>query len=158
MRPVYETDGDRHAEAVVMLDVQRIHKVGTRRIRKFFPVDYVIVDGPYVTKWVEVKSRNYTLSELNHNGGLFLSALKVANIHALQRATGITACVVAGLTDGVYVADLPSPDQAPLAIVIGGRVDRDDPADVEPCVCVPPWSWVPLADYSRFKVLGVQGI
>lgn len=158
MRPAYETDGDRHAEAVVMFDVQRIHKVGTRRIRKFFPVDYVIVDGPYVTKWVEVKCRNYTLQELNHNGGLFLSALKVANIDALARATGITACVVAGLRDGVYVADLPSPGTAPLAIVFGGRVDRDDPADVEPCVCVPAHAWRKIGEYQGFKFLGVRGM
>lgn len=158
MRPIYETSEDRHAEALIMRDVQREHGIGIRRIRKMFPVDYAVMQGPYVTKWVEIKARNYSLEELNEGGGLYLSALKVANIYALEQATGILTCVVAGLTDGIYVADVPRPEIAPLSIVFGGRVDRDDPADVEPCVCIPAHAWRKIGDYQGFKFLGVRGV
>lgn len=157
MRPIYETSEDRHAEAIVMLDVQRAHGIGIRRIRKMFPVDYAVVEGPYVMKWVEIKSRNYSMQDMNRMGGLYLSALKVGMIHALERATGIGTCVVAGMTDGIYVADLPRPDSAPLNIVFGGRHDRDDPADVEPCVCVPPASWRKVGEYQGFRRSSDEG-
>jgi hypothetical protein len=147
MRPIYETSEDRVEEARVMRDVQLVGRIGIRRIRKMFPVDYAILRGPHVVAWAEIKARDYSLEELNYMGGLFLSAYKLGTIKAIELATGIKGVYIAGLTDGIYVARLPEPNPR-LPVGFGGRIDRDDPADVEPVCFVPPASWCPLNDFD----------
>jgi hypothetical protein len=92
---------------------------------------------------MEIKARNYASEELARMGGLILSAHKwatAAQWHGIHKMTFVLAL---DLPDGLFTLSV-SPEEAwPVyPIVLGGRTDRGDEHDIEPCCMIPMSAFV----------------
>lgn len=130
-RPTYETDHDLSNERVVADQLEAKWKCELLKLPKYWPLDYCCVRGKNVMAWVEIKCRNYTFKQLDDLGGYHIDLRKIAAMRELVTLTEKPGFLVVRLTDGLYNMKLMP--LLPVDAVIGGRKDRNDPADIEPC-------------------------
>lgn len=99
----------------------------------FYKVDFFALRDGKPKAWVEIKAR-HTIA-LRKYPYLWLSLERVSALMQFAADTNLPAFVVFGLSDGIYWHRL----KVPMAyrIEMGGRTDRNDPNDVEPCCCLP---------------------
>lgn len=135
-RPTYESIGDLMLEETVAEHLAKVWNGTMQKMEKFYPVDYALMQNGEVAFWVEIKCRNYSSTELAKMGGYMLSVKKLSEIRKLLDTTGIPTDLVVKLTDGIYAARLLGIGPR-LKVVIAGRRDRGDPADLEPCAMLP---------------------
>lgn len=105
-----------------------LHKTPT-----FYKVDFLAFRNGTPRAWVEIKARHtIALRQYPH---LWLSLGRVSALMQFATDTNLPAYVVFGLSDGIYAHRLKTP--MAYRIEMGGRTDRNDPNDVEPCCCLP---------------------
>lgn len=133
MRPTYESEADRVNESNVAGFVSSRWKCALKKLPKAYHLDYAIVRDGAISAWAEVKVRNdsYTLYRLALQK--WLKAIE------LVKATGkksflIVSWPVNGERILMYYEISPLDS---LQIIMAGRTDRNDPADIEPHVVIP---------------------
>jgi hypothetical protein len=136
-RPIYETRTDQLNESLVMCEfLCMMNEASGRQYRaEKIPMtdghspDYRVVQegSDIVVAYTEVKRRHYTSQQIEDMGGVFLSAAKYRVLENLALNGYRTAFVVA-FDDvwGYYVIT-----ECDVVAGTGGRVDRNDPMDVE---------------------------
>ena len=130
----YEQAEDVEREAKVAKAVEAKWNWVLQKTPVFYKVDFMAFRNETPKAWVEVKAR-HTVS-LGQDPHLWLSLVRVSAAMQLATDTNLPAYVVYGLANGIYCHRL----KAPMAykIEMGGRHDRNDPNDYEPCCCLPP--------------------
>ena len=103
-----------------------LNKMPTR-----YQLDYLATDREGATAFCEMKRRHYTWGDIDRLGGYMLSLGKWLAARSLCHATGLPFMLVVHANDGMHYRYSHSFE--PPRIVIGGRTDRDDWQDVEPC-------------------------
>jgi len=112
------------------------------KMKARYPVDFALTDASgTVRRWLEVKCRN------NPKGKYptyMLGLGKFIDMMNLQSASQIRALLAVRWADQVGVLAI----QAPIEVMIGGRTDRGDPQDREPCVFFPVSSFATVLPRS----------
>lgn len=78
-----------------------------------------------------------------------LSLMKFAKLIDTSEATGKPAFLVVSWTDGICLFRVCRIDALLFDIKAGGRKDRGDPMDIEPCIFIPVDMFVPLEKMGR---------
>ena len=88
---------------------------------------------------MEVKCREgFTSSEMDRMGGLFISAHKLMNLRLWMATFSLPIIIIARMSDGLFSYTIKPDQKFPkFKVVIGGRKDRHDPDDIEPCALIP---------------------
>ena len=123
-RPIYENAHTLRAEDEVAGRVGSRWRCALRKLPRSYSIDYMLMRDSVVIAWLEVKCRDKRYDTL------ILSLGKVMEGRRLSRETGRPFVVVVSLPDGDFWK-VVTPDES-LVIALGGRVDRNDPADMEP--------------------------
>ena len=138
LRPIYETDQDRQNEAIVAKTLAAMWLCDIVKLKHACVVDYAIKRSGKIVAVMEIKCRNYTYQRLDELGGLILSAHKFQGAKSWCDTHKIGAVLAIGLTDGIYSFVIKPDEEWPVfSLVIGGRRDRGDAQDIEPCVLIP---------------------
>lgn len=129
-RPIYESDEDLYKEKQVIKAIAEALGLDFFKLPRSYGLDYALTnpENQSVRAFVEIKARK------NHSQRyptLLLSLSKLISAQKLSSATSRPSYLVAAFTDGLFLTKLTS-GQEP--VTIAGRTDRDDPADLEPCI------------------------
>ena len=126
MRPKYETVRDLQHEEKAMLEVAKVFNCIARKLPVSYGFDYSLSRDGQVLAAVEFKKRTKKYPTL------LLSLLKIKTANAL-RDVGLRPLLVVEWPDGIYFHEF----RKNYDISYGGRTDRGDSADIEPCVFIP---------------------
>jgi len=135
MRPVYESDEDRDRQKAV-LDrlVEKTGLYGYELMPRLYPADALGFKHGRPHSWLEVKCRP-------HDYGIYdtymLSALKVISLKQLEEVTNVKAWLVVQWSDCTGVLPISDFWSSKATLAMGGRSDRGDEMDREPCKFVP---------------------
>lgn len=147
-RPLYETNKDRLAEARVAKRVADKWLCKPVKLRPTYVVDYALLQGDVCKAFMEIKCRNYSMKQMDDMGGFMLSLDKWCKGTELAKAGGTSFVIVVDASDGIWWHQAYSAEKSVQprhdGLSFGGRMDRDDPQDVEPVV---------LLKYERFSRL-----
>ena len=126
MRPMYETPAHRSAEGAVAASLAGRWRAELMPTPRAYPVDYVAYRGGRAAAFVEVKVRR---NPRRAYPTYMISAHKLASAVSLRQATTLPVLLVVRWADATGWVELqPTPWIEP-----GGRADRGDRQDREPC-------------------------
>lgn len=130
VRPIYETDQDIQNESEVAHAVSRKCNCEVRKLKKLFACDYVGLRNRNIVSFLEIKVRNNAHDKYPT---YMISADKVWKSLSMAMAFERPFFLVVSFTDGIYyTGQFPSEEMS-----LTGRYDRNDGADVEPCLMIP---------------------
>lgn len=133
MRPSYETGADRDKERGVAETLEQLWDCLFVKTPRFYAFDYTIIQKNTAVAFCEIKCR------AKRYDTLMLSLHKWQSGIQLSRDTGLPFLVVVGVDGEIWWHEVSG---KPHRIIVGGRKDRADPDDMEPCVLLP---------YDNFK-------
>jgi hypothetical protein len=132
IRPVYETAKDRKIEQAIINELSDAWKVFYQKLPIKHRLDFALLDDRRnVTSWAEVKRRDNDSKTYNT---YMLSLDKYMSGMKLFKLTGLPFFLIVKFTDGLYYCEMSLLSYAQMTISFGGRTDRADSQDVEPCV------------------------
>lgn len=139
MRPIYETRQTLEVEANTMRQVCEVWGAKEKKLASRYQIDWAVMDHSGAMKaWAECKRRYHAFG---HYDTLMLSLGKFREGRQLSLDTNMPFLLIVEWDDGIRwaraSADMP-------AIGLGGREDRSDPDDIEPCVFIPVEMFKPL--------------
>lgn len=131
-RPVYETKVDMTHEASVAECLANAWDCGIKKLPRLYACDFAAMRGNDVSAWLEIKFRNasyptYLISLHKWMKGIELS-------EATEKPFIL---VVSWPVQNERVILFRALKREPVRVVLGGRKDRGDPADIEPMVEIP---------------------
>ena len=137
-RPMYETSGDRQNEKKVVEFLQERWNCEADKLKIACEIDYSLTRDGKIIGVMEIKCRKYDYKTLDGWNGLILSAHKWQAAKRWGKTHEIAFVLALGLLDGIYVLSVGANEKWPLLqLITGGRRDRNDPQDIEPCVLIP---------------------
>lgn len=132
-RPLYERAIDRAKEREIISKIELKWNVKAAKLKTALKLDYALTRKGAVVAFAEVKARTYSWEQIDQLGGYMLSLDKWTQARTL--CAGLPFSLVVEASDELRCFntrfDLPFP------VVIGGRKDRADWQDVEPCILIP---------------------
>lgn len=135
MQKTYETEKNKNNEKEIAAAIEQYMGCEMISAPLKWEIDYIAKRDNKIVAWVEIKQRNYTMVEINLFGGYMLSLKKWMMAKSLFEVTGIKFALAISALDGVFIASFDCFYNR--SIILGGRTDRSDPEDVEPCVLIP---------------------
>ncbi len=138
--PVREKPEDRKNEKLVAQRYRDIKYPGMllHKNPEFYPIDFNLVGKPGlgvpILQMFEVKCRDNKMRKWDE---FYLSAHKCLAIIQYSRVLGFETRLVVKWTDRIGVIDLAAFDVTSFQKVWFGRLDRNDPNDVEPGLAIP---------------------
>jgi hypothetical protein len=132
MRPLYESQSDLQNEFAVAALLAKRWSCEFRKLPIKYGVDFAVCQGRDIVAFAEIKCRSYSYSQLDRLGGYMVSAHKWAVGLTLSRSFDVPLVLIVRLTDGIFWTKDTSGK-----LVMGGRSDRGDEQDIEPCVLLP---------------------
>ena len=138
MRPTYETEQDRAREARVGQYLSDRWACQVFKLKPYYGVDYAVFTEGRMRGVMEIKCRTYTSQQLDGMGGLILSAHKWANAAQWHSVHKMAFVLALDLPDGLFTLTVTPDDAWPVyPLILGGRTDRGDEHDIEPCCLIP---------------------
>jgi hypothetical protein len=135
VRPAYETDGDRRAEARVASVLAERWGARARKLPTYYPVDWLLSrNDPDRSAWVEIKRRYVSSVTYPY---VILSLHKCLAMKDLAWGTAAPAFAVFGFDDAIMYVEASGIDVSVGNLIIAGRTDRQDCQDQEPCAKIP---------------------
>jgi hypothetical protein len=132
MRPVYETEKDRKVEQAIINELSDAWKIFYQKLPIKHRLDFALLDDKRaVTAWAEVKRRD---NDSTTYDTYMLSLDKYMSGMQLFKLTGLPFFMVVKFSDGLYYCEVSLLSYAQLNISFGGRTDRSDSQDIEPCI------------------------
>jgi len=132
MRPVYETEKDRKMEQAIINELSDAWKIFYQKLPIKHRLDFALLDDKkIVIAWAEVKRRD---NDSTTYDTYMLSLDKYMSGMKLFKLTGLPFYMVVKFSDGLYYCEVSLLSYAQLNISFGGRTDRGDSQDVEPCI------------------------
>lgn len=141
-RLLYEKQEDLDRESAVARVLEVAWNCSMAKLAIKYHLDYVAKRGDTAAAFCEIKSRSYSMEQIDRFGGYLLSINKWSSAESLYRASSLPFILVVCATDGIYYASFTT--FKPDSVVVRGRKDRNDWQDIEPCV---------LLNTSRFTKL-----
>lgn len=142
MRPTYETAGNRQAQTGAASEIEKYFDCEMRPTPRMYQVDFVAMRNGKPVAWIEFKERNYSMERIKSLGGYMLSLHKLIAAKNLNEITGLPFLLYIKTTDGIYYKLFKS--FKAKNICFGGRTDRGDPQDMEPCVLIDTDEFIPI--------------
>jgi hypothetical protein len=147
MRTLYETQQDRDREERVKEHLQAVWKSTLHKLPIRYEVEWLAFrkDGRAVAA-IEFKWRS------NPSGRFETYLLALGKWMALDRlrvACGLRSILVVEFSDALMFHVLGEVDSDEIRIEWGGRTDRSDPNDMEPCVMIPMEKFRAIAGYDK---------
>lgn len=133
MRPIYQTHQDRAAEDSIASRFAAAWKCDLVRMPDFYPVDRMVLRDKPVA-WAEIKRRERGLQQYPD---VWLSLHKAIYGRQMSETTGLPFLFLVQFNDCFAYAEIKGQYQT----VYGGRKDRRDWQDMEPCIQIPVDSW-----------------
>jgi hypothetical protein len=132
MRPLYETSADLNNESAIAEFLQTAWNCKFVKLPIRYHLDFVAVRGDKAVAYAELKSRSYSMKEIDRMGGYLMSIGKWSAAKQLCEASMLPFVLIVKAADGLYSATFTqfSPDD----VLVRGRTDRNDWQDIEPCV------------------------
>ena len=97
-----------------------------------YKVDFAILnDRKEIISWAEVKRREHKIGTYST---YMISLDKYLSGMHLHKLTGLPFNLVVKFTDNLYHCEIHLLSYAQITISMGGRTDRSDEQDIEPCV------------------------
>ena len=144
-RPVYETREHREAELELSKSVGEYFRCDLMKTPPFTHYDYLARRGDETIAIVECKVRYYTWYRLKEWGGYMIGKRKFDKLSTSSEKYGVPAMLVVKDKIGSIRACSWLGKDHPSAMKIkeGGRTDRNDRQDMEPCCIIPTFqfSW-----------------
>ena len=131
MRPVYETQENRSQEERVMQAFSLAYNVQLVRLNSLAGADYIVYRDGTATALAEVKVRKNPRGQYPT---YMISATKVYTMIAASEVMKLTPLLVVKWLDSIGWINLAT---AKGTIKFGGREDRGDSQDMEPCLFIP---------------------
>ena len=132
MRPIYETAKDRKIEQAIINELSDAWKIFYQKLPIKHRLDFALLDDKKaVIAWAEVKRRD---NDSTTYDTYMLSLDKYMSGMQLFKLTGLPFYMVVKFSDGLYYCEVSLLSYAQLNISFGGRTDRGDSQDVEPCI------------------------
>lgn len=134
-RPTYESSGDRSRELTFADEIGESWGCVLRKTPPYYHVDFMGLQhegqGAKIRFFVEMKHRNIKSTQYPT---YLLSLKKWLNMNLISKHGGVPVVLAVRFTDRdlfMYVTG----ETFPLSYM--GRTDRDDDADLEPCIAIP---------------------
>lgn len=137
-RPIYENAETLDAEGKLSNLIMDAWGCKAVKLGRKYKVDFALTRKGTIKAWAELKKRSFEKSRYDE---YMLSLDKYMTACALSKDTNVPCFLVVEFEDDVVYADLA---EVEYRLGMGGRKDRGDPEDYEPCC------WMPL---SQFKSL-----
>ena len=132
IRPVYETEKDRKMEQAIINELSDAWKIFYQKLPIKHRLDFALLDDKKaVIAWAEVKRRD---NDSTTYDTYMLRLDKYMSGMQLFKLTGLPFYMVVKFSDGLYYCEVSLLSYAQLNISFGGRTDRGDSQDVEPCI------------------------
>ena len=154
MRPTYEQQHDIDNQAEMAQRIMRHMRFDEMEDQgKYAVIDYRAVRDGKTAAWIECKARGYTWEWYERRGTVLLSREKVrTGLSRSQRDDvpfGFAVRDPTTMEIRMYYVKMPlSATERSFKVEAGGRRDRGDAADIEPCV------WIPTNRFAmRFRLL-----
>jgi len=132
VRPTYETEEQRGREQKVADFIAAKWKCSMHKLPVRYNLDYIAMRSEIGVAFCEIKSRRFTLDEMDRMGGYFLSLGKWAAARDLCVSAKLPFLLAVETADGLwsrlFTEFLPPP------VILWGRKDRGDWQDMEPSV------------------------
>lgn len=137
-RPLYESAADLKNEKAIVSFLEERWNCEADKLKIACEVDYSLTKNGKIVGIMEIKCRKYDYKTLDGWGGVILSAHKWQAAKRWKETHSIAFILALGLPDGVFVLRIKAGQNwPPLQLITGGRRDRNDPQDIEPCVLIP---------------------
>ena len=117
--------------------------LAAEKLPRSYVLDFVLYDKEgTVAGWIECKGRELPKTGKKYNSYM-LAFAKWKCMLLTKQTSKQRVYLVVGLPDGVWTVEIHA--ELPVRHASGGRTDRDDPEDVEPCVYIPMTSFRQIA-------------
>ena len=133
MRPTYESEEDLEREGGVAAIIEKLWDCKLAKLPISYHLDFAVTRAAKCVAFCEVKTRNYSMQDIDKMGGYLLSLKKWTAARDLCLGSKVPFILVVKTLDGVYYAAF-STDFLPDDLLVRGRKDRGDWQDIEPCV------------------------
>lgn len=141
MRATYETEEDLQRESLVIKQVEAAWQCQAVKLSVKYSLDYALKRGDSMMAFCEIKTRNYSMTDIGKMGGYLLSLGKWMAAKQLSESTNLPFMLVVQTLDAVYYSKNPFNHKK---VLFRGRTDRNDWQDVEPCVLLDTENFVRL--------------
>ena len=132
MRPMYETQGNRQAEAEFSTLLSEAFNCSLHKLPIRYGLDFSAVKNDIILGFLETKIRT---NPVHRYPTYMISLGKFMSANALTQATGKNCRLAVRWSDAWgYVYLKMTPD---ISISMGGRRDRGDEQDIEPVCLIP---------------------
>jgi hypothetical protein len=142
--PWYETDATLGQESIVFRIIARRWNCIAVKLPVAYRLDFALTRDNKVLSFCEFKNRNYTMNQFDDWGGYLLSLHKWTEAQSMCKSTGVPFVLVVKTIDNKIWYSVFKDDFFKFPTTIGGRKDRNDSRDIEPCV---------LIDVNKFTLL-----
>jgi hypothetical protein len=132
MRPIYETADDRNKEDAIVDLLEAKWSCKFTKIPIRYNLDFVISRNNKVLAYSELKVRKYSMEKIGQMGGYMMSLGKWSAAKQLCEASSLPFMLIVQTLDGLY--SMKEKKFIADQIIIGGRADRNDWQDIEPCI------------------------
>ena len=143
-RPRYETEATLAQESIAQNDISRRWNCVPVKLPVAYRLDFALTRDNRVLSFCEFKNRNYTMNQLGNWGGYLLSLHKWTDAQLMCKSIGVPFVLVVKTIDNKIWYSVFKDDFVKFPTYIGGRTDRNDSRDIEPCVRI---------DVNKFTLL-----
>lgn len=135
-RPIYETPADVAREDAVAAKLSAKWDIRVVKLKPLYPFDraFVNVEGD-LTALLEIKCRTTPMGQYPD----YLLSLDKYQKAITYETAGLPVYLAVQWTDVLGWHKINHKQLDSYSFRLGGRTDRDDAQDVEPCVFIPTW-------------------
>ena len=126
-RPYYENRKSLQKEHALAQGLEKRWECKLKKLPIKYMLDYAAWKNRQISAWVELKCRTIPFEQYDE---YMISLAKVMAAKDLSRNTGLKSFLVVQWNNKTAFLQL---DNADYELRMGGRKDRSDPDDIEPC-------------------------
>jgi hypothetical protein len=126
-RPHYENRKSLQKEHALAQGLEKRWECKLKKLPIKYMLDYAAWKNKQISAWVELKCRTIPFEQYDE---YMISLAKVMAAKELSRNTGLQSFLVVQWSNKTAFLQL---DNADYELRMGGRKDRNDPDDIEPC-------------------------
>lgn len=126
-RPYYENRKSLQKEHALAQGLEKRWECKLKKLPIKYMLDYAAWKNRQISAWVELKCRTIPFEQYDE---YMISLAKVMAAKELSRNTGLKSFLVVQWNNKTAFLQL---DNADYELRMGGRKDRSDPDDIEPC-------------------------
>jgi hypothetical protein len=153
-RPLYETEHDLKLEQAIANRIEQGFAWKLRKLSRKYYLDFMAFSK--TARWnewkavatIEVKRRNHPI---HRYATVILSLAKYLKGVEYHDKLGLDFYFIVQFDNGCFKYKYHNGDGSRLQITMGGRTDRNDPADIEPVIHIPVDTMTPLLEREDYE-------